>query len=148
MPTWAWGLGRVRVGQAFLNPESPLSVRIRDTSEEMAKEYMAVQQLAAKGDKSLNKSLSEAIRDFIYRNGQEVQVTSEKQNLPGSQLCPDIQVPFPDGSIICIELTWRSTGKYLIGGAGERKPQNTLTPGHIMKYLLDKVMEYIKDLKL
>jgi hypothetical protein len=102
-------------------------MRIRDTSEEMAREYMAVQQLAAKGDKSLNKALSHAIKDFLSRNGQDLEITSEKQSIPGSQLCPDIQVPFHDGSVICLELTWRSTGKYLAGGEGERKPQNTLT---------------------
>jgi len=141
-------VSRVRIGQAFINPESPLTIRVRETSDEMAREYIAIQQLAAKGDKSLNKALGIAIEDYINRNGKEVQVISEKKNLPGSQLCPDIQLPFEDGSVFCVELTWRSTGKYLEADAGTRKPQNTLTPGHIMKYLLDKVMEYVKDLQL
>ena len=73
---------------------------------------------------------------------------SEKQNLDGSQLCPDIQVPLAADVTVCLELTWRSTGKLVEHGDGERKPQNTLTTGHIMKYLLEKVMDYVKDLKL
>lgn len=73
---------------------------------------------------------------------------SEKQAIPGCQLFPDIQISETDESIACLELTWRSTGKNLPSGAGDRKPQNTLTAGHIMKYLLEKVMEYVKDLGL
>lgn len=139
-------MSRVRLGQAIVDPESPLTLRVRDTSEEMAKEFMAIQQLAGKGDEALNKAVALALSNFLQRNGKPVTVVSEKMNLLGSQLCPDIQVPHSDGSIVCLELTWRSTGKNLETQDGERKPQNTLTPGHIMKYLLDKVMEYVKDL--
>jgi hypothetical protein len=141
-------LSRARVCQAIINPEESLSIRIRETAQEMANEYMVIQQLAAKGDNSLNLAVSEAIKSFLLQQtGNSVDVVCEKQNLPNSQLCPDIQIPFRDGSIICLELTWRSTGKS-ITGTGSRKPQNTLSPGHIMKYLLDKAMEYVKDLNL
>lgn len=139
---------RIRLGQALLNSESPLSLRVRETSSEMAKEFVAIQQLANKGDKLLNKAVGTAIERFLQGNGRDVIVISEKQNLPGSQLCPDIQIPQSDGSIACLELTWRSTGKNIDPTPGQRRPQNTLTPGHIMKYLLDKVMEYVKDLGL
>ncbi len=71
-------IGRVRLGQAFIDPESPLSIRVRDTSEEMAKEFMAIQQMAAKGDKALNKALSIAIENYISRNGENpVEVISD-----------------------------------------------------------------------
>lgn len=141
-------ISRARLGQALLNPDAPLQLRVRDTSEEMGKEFVAVQQLAAKGDKALNKAVALAFTEYLRRNGQQVNVVSEKQAIPGSQLFPDIQLPQSDGSIVCLELTWRSTGKNLLASSGDRKPQNTLTAGHIMKYLLEKVMEYVKDLKL
>ncbi|WP_294671337.1 hypothetical protein [uncultured Fluviicola sp.] len=140
-------IAKTRVGQAILNPEESLTFRPRETADEMAKEYMTIQQLAAKGDNALNLSLSEALKEFLLKSGNDVTVTCEKQNLPNSQLCPDIQIPLTDGSIVCLELTWRSTGKH-IATKGERRPQNTLSPGHIMMYLLDKSMEYVKDLKL
>jgi len=141
-------IGKVRLGRALLDAETPLSFHGRETSEEMTKEFMIIQQLAGKSDKSLNKAVANALESFIQRSRPEVKVVSEKQTLTGSQLYPDIQIPHPDGSMICLELTWRSTGKSLTVQRGERKPQNTLTPGHIMKYLLDKVMEYVKDLGL
>lgn len=141
-------IGKTRLGQALINPEKTLTVNVRETSVEMAGEYMVIQQQAAKGDNSLNLAVSIAINDFLLEEtGQPVVVTCEKQSIPNSQLCPDIQVPFEDGSIICLELTWRSTGKH-IASVGGRKPQNTLSSGHIMKYLLEKAMEYVKDLKL
>jgi hypothetical protein len=136
-----------RVGQALVSPNEPCTVRIRDTTDAMAKEFMVVQQLAAKGDTTLNRAVAEGLRVFLHDSESPSDITSEKQNLPGSQLRPDIQVPFNDGTIACLELTWRSTGKHLPERDG-RKPQNTMTPGHIMKYLLEKVMEYVKDLEL
>jgi len=139
-------LSRIRLAQALVDADATLTLRVRDTSDEMAKEFIAIQQLANKGDKALNKAVALALADFLSRNGKDGKVVSEKQNLPGSQLCPDIQVPHEDGSIVCLELTWRSTGKNVATADADRKPQNTLTPGHIMKYLLEKVMEYVKDL--
>jgi hypothetical protein len=139
---------RTRLGQALLDPDATLALRVRETSDEMAKEFVAIQQLASRGDKALNKAVALAISDFLKRNGKPSNVVSEKQAIPGSQLFPDIQITQPDGSIACLELTWRSTGKSLSSDAGDRKPQNTLTAGHIMKYLLEKVMEYVKDLGL
>lgn len=143
-------ISKTRLGQALINPEKTLSINVRETSTEMANEFMTIQQQAAKGDNSLNLAISEAISHFLEsEKGKLVSIVCEKQNIPGSQLCPDIQIPFDDGSIICLELTWRSTGKNLpTVVSGARKPQNTLSPGHIMKYLLEKSMEYVKDLKL
>jgi hypothetical protein len=141
-------ISRVRLGQALLDPDATLALRVRETSEEMAKEFISIQQLANKGDQALNKGVALALSEFLKRNRVSSTVVSEKKALPGSQLFPDIQISQADGSIICMELTWRSTGKYVPTGAGDRKPQNTLTAGHIMKYLLEKVMEYVKDLGL
>jgi hypothetical protein len=114
----------------------------------MSKEFMTFQQLAGKRDRLLNQAVAKAIDSHLRATGQQRTITCEKHNVVGSQLCPDILVSHPDGSIICLELTWRSTGKYIEVEDGERRPQNTLTSGHIMKYLLEKVMEYVKDFKL
>jgi hypothetical protein len=73
-------------------------------------------------------------------------VIAEKQKLPGSNLRPDVQIEVSENSFLCIEPTWRSTSSgihnELNGG------QNTLSPAHIKKYLLDKITEYVKDLGL
>jgi len=137
-------LGRTRLGQALLDPDSGANPRIRETSREMAEEFMAIQQLAAKGDAGLNKATAFALHNFLVSHSKKGVVATETQDLKGSQLRPDIQVEMEDGSIACLELTWRSTGAAL-PDRGDRKAQNTLTPGHIQKYLLEKVMEYVKD---
>jgi len=139
-------VGRTRLGQSLLDPDSGFNPRFRETSREMAEEYMAIQQLAAKGDAGLNRSLGVAIDDFLKSNGEDGVISTETQDLKGSQLRPDVQVGMSDGSVVCLELTWRSTGALLPERDG-RKAQNTLTPGHIQKYLLEKVMEYVKDYK-
>jgi|MTBAKMStandDraft_1061839.scaffolds.fasta_scaffold10182_3 hypothetical protein len=139
--------GRIRLGQALLDPDSGSNPRIRETSKEMAEEFMVIQQLAAKGDAGLNKSVGLAIHSFLVANDKDGVISAETKDLAGSQLRPDIQIGMNDGSVACVELTWRSTGALLPEREG-RKAQNTLTPGHIQKYLLEKVMEYVKDYKL
>lgn len=74
---------------------------------------------------------------------------SEKQDLEGSQLCRDIRVTHHDGSVECLELTWRSTGKNIIRDAisehivmtdgtrflttARRNPVNAYTMGGIVR---------------
>jgi hypothetical protein len=43
-------------------------------------------------------------------------------------------------------VTWRSTGAEIKGEVASK--QNTLSTGHIQKYILEKVMEYVKELKV
>ena len=58
---------RIRLGQAIIDPSAVLSLRVRDTAAEMAKEYMAIQQLAGKGDAMLNKAVAMALRDLFEK---------------------------------------------------------------------------------
>lgn len=137
-------IGRTRLGQSLMDPDSGFNPRFRETSREMAEEFMVIQQLAAKGDAGLNRAVGIAIDDFLKSNDRSGVISAETQDLEGSQLRPDVQIGMPDGSVACLELTWRSSGALLPERDG-RKAQNTLTPGHIQKYLLEKVMEYVKD---
>ncbi|MFE8600635.1 hypothetical protein AB8V91_27135 [Archangium violaceum] len=115
------------------------------TSSETRNEYIRLQQAASKRDKMLNRALADAIRDALDADGIKATVETEKRGLNGN-LQPDILVAFPDGGVVCLEPTWRTTGQ---GIDGEKEPaQNTLTTGHIQKYLLEKAIEYVKDLGL
>ena len=73
-------------------------------------------------------------------------IIAERQNLPGSNMKPDIQIQLEDGTYICIEPTWRSTDAGIEGELDGG--QNTLAIAHIKKYVLDKATEYVKDLDL
>ena len=68
----------------------------------------------------------------------------EKQALDGFNLKPDIQIHKDDKTVICLEPTWRSTGKEIEGEIA--KKQNSLGTGQIQQYVLNKVMEYVKEL--
>ena len=113
---------------------------------ETENEYRRIQATASKADASLNKALGVLIAETLKEDGIAANVVVEKQKLPGSRLRPDVQIQIADNSFICLEPTWRSTDT---GIPGELKGgQNTLSPSHIKKYLLDKVTEYVKDLEL
>ncbi len=117
----------------------------RATEPEARNEYLRIQTTARDEDKTLNKSLACAVSAALAAKGISAVVSAEKQN-DEDPLKPDIKVTFPDGRIVCLEPTWRSTGQ---GIDGELKgKQNTLSPGHIQKYLLEKVLSYVNVLKL
>lgn len=113
------------------------------TEEETANEYKRIQQLAAKNDKPLNKALALAIKKALDFDGITNKVTSEKKSLAGTSLQPDLQIELENQMVFCLEPTWRSTGTEVKGEI--KKKQNTLTPGHIQKYILEKVIEYVKE---
>lgn len=119
----------------------------RATKEDTQFEYLRLQQSAKSQDKELNKCFASALENKLEEDGYSGYVIkSEKQELVGTKLKPDIQIEQSDKQVICLEITWRTTGLEIPGEIEAR--QNTLTPGHIQKYILDKTMEYVKELDL
>lgn len=136
-----------RFFQLLAGTPSSAAATIRAATEESANEYKRLQELAAKNDKLLNKALAAAVSRGLHDCGVSGDVTAERRKLdPKSSLQPDIMVELLDGRLICLEPTWRTTGR---GIAGEMEDQqSTMTVGHIQQYLLAKVLEYVKDLGL
>ncbi|KIC61359.1 P-loop NTPase family protein, partial [Chryseobacterium taiwanense] len=114
------------------------------TTESQANEYIRLQKLADKEDKLLNKALGDALIETLDSEKVKAIVYIERQELEGFSLKPDIQIRKDDKTVICLEPTWRSTGKEIEGEIS--KKQNSLTTGHIQQYVLNKVMEYVKEL--
>ena len=112
----------------------------------VAAEYNRAQQTASTTDKPLNRALGKALEYTLRQDGLNERVVIEKRSLPGTTLQPDIQIIKTNGEIICLEPTWRASGK---GIKGEIEPrQNSMKPGNIQMYVLDKVHEYVKALGL
>lgn len=119
----------------------------RATETDTRNEYLRLQQLSIHNDNILNSSIAQLISQVLVADDvQHVAVITEKQQLRGTNLRPDIQINVNENESICIELTWRSTGAEIENEVS--KKQNTLTAGHIQKYVLEKVMEYVKELGL
>lgn len=120
---------------------------VKGTNQDTQHEYIRLQKHAKGNDKNLNKSFSKALDETLQEDKfDNFKIICEKQELKGTNLKPDIQIEMENDEVICLELTWRSTG---IGIENEIiAKQNTLTTGHIQKYILEKIMEYVKELKL
>lgn len=131
--------------QAILDPTYSRTPYSKATEAQASDEYRRVQAKASSDDKKMNKALAAALKATLQDEGIIVEIKAEKK-VSGSNLKPDIQATLSDGKIYCIEPTWRSTGKGIEGELKDR--QNTLTVGHIRKYLLEKVLGYVNDLKL
>jgi hypothetical protein len=118
----------------------------REVKPETAEEYLRVQQLAAKNDKPLNKALGALIAACLADDAPTLKVINERRDIEGSGLQPDIRIELGPADLICLEPTWRSSGA---GIDGERDvSQNTMTEAYLQQYMLDKAMQYIKDLDL
>ncbi|HVX40195.1 MAG TPA: hypothetical protein VHB25_11530 [Gemmatimonadaceae bacterium] len=138
---------KARVFQALAGQPSTNVSKLRAATTETANEYRRIQSLAGKNDKALNKALAAAIQAALDDAGVAAVVTAEKRTIEaGSNLQPDIAVRFPDGRIVCLEPTWRTTGEAIPNETKEQ--QNTMTVGHIQQYLLAKLLEYVNDLNL
>lgn len=119
---------------------------VRDIAPETTNEFIRIQSLASRDDKSLNKALANLIRASLEDDAPHLNVVSEKQSIPGSNLRPDIQIKLNENEYICIEPTWRTSG---VGLPGEIKPsQNTLSEAHMKQYILDKANQYIEGFGL
>jgi hypothetical protein len=140
-------LQSARFFQALAAQPSTNVSKLRTASADAADEYRRVQSLAGSNDKALNKALAAALQEGLTGAGLSAVVAAEKRSIePGSNLQPDIRVGFPDGRIVCLEPTWRTTGQPIAGELPQK--QNTMTVGHIQQYLLAKLLEYVKDLNL
>lgn len=134
-----------RFFQLLAGTVSSNAATIRPASSDTADEYKRVQQLASKSDKALNKALAACIERGLADVGVGATVTAEQRKLdPKSNLQPDVMVDLADGRLVCIEPTWRTTGKGIISEIPEQ--QSSMTVGHIQQYLLSKVLEYVNDL--
>lgn len=118
----------------------------RPPSAETETEYNRVQSLAKSGDKPLNHALAEALKCALSEEGYNPPMRSERRGLGDTGLQPDIQLETSDAEVICLEPTWRTSGKSSKGQG--KASQNSMRPGSIQKYVLEKVMEYVKALTL
>jgi hypothetical protein len=117
------------------------------TSQDTQFEFLRIQQSAKGGDKELNKAVALALESTLLEDGfTGFTINCERQELHGTTLKPDIQIAMNESEVICMEITWRTTGTEVPGEIPSR--QNTLSPGHIQKYILEKVMEYVKELEI
>ncbi|SEG59301.1 hypothetical protein [Marinobacterium lutimaris] len=116
---------------------------LRPTDDQTANEYRRVQVNAGKDDKRFNRALAGAIAEILQSSEISGTVTPEKK-LKDGNLKPDIFIELEGGEVFCLEPTWRTTGTEIAGEID--KKQNTLSVGHIQKYVLEKVLEYAKEL--
>jgi hypothetical protein len=114
------------------------------TTENHAFEYIRLQKLADSQDKLLNKALGDALIEALDDEKVKAVVYIEQQQLEGFNLKPDIQIIINEKDVICLEPTWRTTGREIPGEIN--KKQNSLTLGHLQQYVLNKAMDYVKEL--
>ncbi|MFS4418768.1 ATP-binding protein [Maribacter sp. 2307ULW6-5] len=120
---------------------------VRATKEEAQAEYLRLQQNAKSGDKELNKAISKALEEVLKEDGfKGIKIKCEKQELRGTNLKPDIEIDLTSKEVVCLELTWRSSGQEVPNEIAAK--QNTLGTGHIQKYILEKIMEFVKELEI
>ena len=116
----------------------------RPSAPETADEYLRIQRTASTDDKPLNKALGELLAACLKDDAPELEVVSERRSIPNCELKPDIQIKISDNEFICLEPTWRSTGREFEG----RSSQNTLTEAHMKKYALEKYYDYAQAVGL
>jgi hypothetical protein len=112
-------------------------------------EYRRIQVLAEKKDSRLNRAVGMALRDALISDLPEGSIPSvviDNVSIKDTSLRPDISVTLDGVNYICLEPTWRSTG--LAVGDEISEKQNTLTPGYLQIYVMNKVLEYVKALGL
>ncbi|RFC61750.1 hypothetical protein DYI37_19615 [Fulvimarina endophytica] len=118
----------------------------RRIGQETIDDFIRMQAVASKDDKPLNKALAALIANCLADDAPALKVVTERRSIPGSGLQPDIQIELRDGEYICIEPTWRNSGKGL--DSEIKEAQNTLSEAHVKKYMLDKATQYVKDFGL
>lgn len=118
----------------------------RRIGQETIDDFLRVQTIASKDDKPLNKALAALIEVCLADDAPQLSVIAEKKSLPGSGLQPDILIELRPGEYICIEPTWRTSGKGLKDEV--REAQNTPSEAHVKKYMLEKATQYVKGFGL
>jgi hypothetical protein len=117
----------------------------RKTGVETRDEFIRVQSMARTNDVPLNTAFGTAIKMLLEENECHVDV-GKKQTIYGT-LRPDIHIKKNPAEPICLEFTWRTTGRK-VADVDSSGNQNTLTPGHIRQYVLQKAYDYVKALGL
>jgi hypothetical protein len=130
------------LGELLLGLDPKPSRSPARTAETSADEFIRVQAAAKSNDQPLNAAVAAAIEDLTdgkkYSVGKKVEIYES--------LRPDIHLDDGSGEPICLEFTWRTTGRQVADiNSGK---QNTLTPGHIRPYVLAKVYDYVAALGL
>lgn len=133
------------LGQLLLESEPKPLRQYSKTGDETADEFIRIQSTARGSDAVLNAAFASAIQELLSNIGRTNVTVGKKVEIYNS-LRPDIHVSFASNEPICLEFTWRTTGRQVEGVQAGR--QNTLTPGHIRPYVLQKVYEYVKALGL
>lgn len=132
---------------AITGKTNPSRKTPREAHIDTINEYLRMQFDAKSKDKEINKALAKAVEQCLKDEGyRDFSIIAEKQDLLGTNLKPDLQIRIHSDHVLCIEPTWRTTGKSIDNESETR--QNTLSPGHIQKYILEKVMEYVKELNI
>jgi hypothetical protein len=108
---------------------------------------MRVQKNANKIDKKLNQALGKLIVKALESDNINAKIEVEKQNIIGSNMQPDIQIKIDNKKVICLEPTWRTTGK-AIESENISEKTNSLTTGHLQQYVLNKAMDYLKSIEM
>ena len=104
-------------------------------------EYSRIQRKARGQDNLLNMAFGRAIELLLKQEGAVIKGVGQKTSLIG-ELRPDNHISFEAYDPVCLEYTWRTTGYKL--EVEKNAPQNTQSPGHIRKYVLEKAYEYVK----
>lgn len=133
------------LGQLLLESTPKPPRQYSKTGALTADEFIRVQSTAQGSDATLNAAFALAIEELLKVSGVAAVTVGKKQEIYNS-LRPDIHVSFDSNEPICIEFTWRTTGRKVEGVQAGK--QNTLTPGHIRPYVLQKAYEYVKALGL
>jgi energy-coupling factor transporter ATP-binding protein EcfA2 len=123
---------RSDIGQLLLGVQRS-SYEARGTPSRQA--TPAFQLLAGTGfnlgrDKAYNRSMAEAITDFMAAEGLGSEATVPERGLGDTSLIPDNAIPFKDETI-CLEYTWRK-GDFLVQGHRSA----------IAQYILEKLKDY------
>lgn len=118
----------------------------RRIGQETIDDFIRIQTIASKDDKPLNKALAALIAACLADDAPRLSIVAEKRSMPGSGLQPDIRIELRAAEYICIEPTWRTSGRGLEGEIKEA--QNTLSEAHVKKYMLEKATQYVKGFGL
>lgn len=129
----------------LLNDTISADISPRKTNQKTSAEYMRIQKNASKIDKKLNQALGKLIIKALESDNIKAKIEVEKQNIIGSNMQPDIQIKIDDKKVICLEPTWRTSGK-AIETEDIPEKSNSLTTGHLQQYVLNKAMDYIKSI--
>ena len=129
-----------------VNVQTSAFAGVKKANVDTSDEYLRIQQTASNNDKPLNQAVAALLQACLNDDAPNLKVVAEKQSLPHSTLKPDIQIEISDGEFVCIEATWRSSGRQIQGVTSSG--QDTSKTGHMKKYVLDKANDFVVGMGL